>query len=115
VSEKGTAVAESNFIALVIRNKLENKVENNQLNIKVNNGELMISIGIKTLKHACTVGRQYGCGDVVITNDGEFLEGLVSALKSEQEDGATLIHQALDSAVSAMLENGEPGIDLCDV
>jgi hypothetical protein len=82
-----------------------------QLKVKAANGVLSITIGTATLRHACEIGRQYGTGQVKITSEKIFIDGLARELKSEDEHGSNLVHTMFDAAVNSMLENGELGID----
>jgi len=84
------------------------------LTLVIEDDQLKISIGVDQLQHACEIGRAYGNGDIQITDQDEFLSGLVRELEREDEDGGTLLHRAFDSAVSEMLESGERGVDLLD-
>ena len=89
-------------------------MKSNQLTAVIKNDQLMISIGIDTLQHACELGRRYGCGDIEVTNQEQFLSGLINELLREDEGGGTLIHRAFDSGINEMLENGEHGVDLIE-
>ena len=89
-------------------------MKDKQLAFSLEGEQLKINIGLDVLQHACEVGRAYGLGDIKITDKAQFLTGLVKELEREDEDGGTLLHRAFDSAVSEMLENGEPGVDLMD-
>ncbi|WP_230431797.1 hypothetical protein [Plesiomonas shigelloides] len=85
--------------------------ENDYLQVGVEGNKLVISIGTAILLHAVEIGRGYGLGDVAIKDKELFLTELVSALKSEKEDGNTLIYEALDQAVTNMIENGAESVD----
>lgn len=85
-----------------------------QLTLVIEDDKLKISIGLDVLQFACKIGRAYGNGDIEITDQEEFLIGLMRELERENEDGSTLLHRAFDSAVSEMIENGERGVDLLD-
>lgn len=86
-------------------------MKDKQLTITLEDDQLKISIGVDLLQHACEIGRAYGLGNIKITDKKEFLNGLVRELEREDADGGTLLYRAFDSAVSEMLENGEPGVD----
>ena len=86
-------------------------MKDKNLTVEVIDDVLSISIGTDILLHACEIGRMYGLGDIVITDEKVFIEGIVHQLESENEDGSTLIHKAFDEAVTEMLENGELGVD----
>jgi len=89
-------------------------MKNKQMTIKIENGELVITIGVDIIKHAVTVGRAYGLGDVKITDDKKFLNALCRELLREDEDGTTRIHRAFDDAVSDLLEDPDGGVDFVD-
>ncbi|MGL4925633.1 MAG: hypothetical protein ACRC4K_02180 [Plesiomonas shigelloides] len=81
------------------------------LSVDLNPTKLVISIGKETLLHAIETGRSYGLGDVKIINNELFLEEIVRELNAEREDGTTLIHEAIDQAVSNAIENGADGVE----
>ncbi|WIJ42568.1 hypothetical protein QPK06_05165 [Aeromonas veronii] len=87
---------------------------NSHLKVELNATKLVISIGKKTLLHAIETGRSYGLGDIKITDKELFFEEIVRELRAESEDGSTLIHEALDQAVSNALENGAEGVEYDD-
>ena len=84
------------------------------LEVEVREDVLSIHIGVETLCHLCEVGRRYGLEDIEISNKELFVENFVRQLESEDADGSSLIHEMFDAAVTAMLENGEYGVDLLD-
>ncbi|VUF54073.1 hypothetical protein [Escherichia phage Fraca] len=87
---------------------------NSHLKVELNATKLVISIGKETLLHAIETGRSYGLGDIKITDKELFLEEVVRELNAESEDGSTLIHEALDQAVSNALDNGADGVEYDD-
>ena len=89
----------------------EVKMKNTNLTVEVKEDALLISIGTETLCHSCEVGRRYGLSDIKITDKKQFLASLTRQLEFQDEDGSTLMHEMFDSAVTAMLENGELGVD----
>ena len=89
-------------------------MEDKNLIVEVKEDVLSISIGIEILCHACGVGRGYGRGDIKITNKKLFIENFARQLESEEADGSTLVHEMFDRAVTAMLENGEHGVDFLE-
>lgn len=78
-------------------------------------GLLLISIGIETLGHAVELKPGYSKSDgssaVTITNIDQFAAAVALELESEEEDGTTLVHIALDEAADQAIENGAEGID----
>lgn len=86
-------------------------MKDKNLTVEIIDDVLSISIGTGILCHACEIGRRYGLGDVEITDKKVFADGIVRQLESEDADGGTLVHRMFDSAVTAMLENGEHGVD----
>lgn len=85
-------------------------MKNQQLNVAIEGERLCISIGLDTLCFAAETGRSYGLEGIEITDKSVFVGELVNELKSEDEDGSTLIHRAIDEAVSNALENGAQGV-----
>jgi len=81
------------------------------LNARIEDGELVISIGIDTLCHAVEVGRSYGMGEITIHNRDVFIKEILTELNDESEDGSTMIHRMLDDAASQAIENGAEGAD----
>lgn len=89
--------------------------KNQQLQIERKNDALRISIGTDLLCHALSIGRSYGAGEVKITDKDLFISELVRELHSEEEDGTTLVHRMLDSAVTNAIESGAEGIEWEDI
>lgn len=50
--------------------------------------------------------------EVVITDRAKFVQAMIEELKSEEEDGTTLVHVMLDKAAERAVENGAEGIEL---
>lgn len=72
-------------------------------------GQVHISVGVKTLAHAVTVGR-YGMRPLSVTDPAVFAGEVVSVLKQEEEDGSTLIHGLFDKAASIAADQGAEGL-----
>lgn len=73
-----------------------------QLDVKVTNNKLVISIGLDILIHSVS-GE---IGDYKITNKNGFVRDIVGELLCEQEDGTTLVHLMFDEAANNAIENG---------
>jgi hypothetical protein len=98
-------------------------MENAELEVKIENDELVIHIGISTLCASvrnCSVideAVMNADGDessVVIYDETVFATGIISALGREEEDGSTLIHRMLDNAAESAIESGCEGIEFRD-
>lgn len=74
-------------------------------------GQIHISVGVKTLAHAVTVGR-YGMRPLSVTDPAVFAGEVVSVLKQEEEDGSTLIHGLFDKAASIAADQGAEGLSI---
>ena len=89
-------------------------MKDQQLKVTVENDILSISIGVDMLRHSAEIGRRYGTGEIIVTDQKTFIDGIAKQLDSPDEDGSTLVHELFDKAVSQMLEDGELGVDLAD-
>lgn len=89
-------------------------MRNQQLDIKISDGLLTITIGIETMCSATEYGLEHTYGDVTITNIDAFSDAVLQELKCEEEDGATLVNQMIDKAASNAIENGAEGVDIED-
>jgi len=90
------------------------------LEVKIENEELVIRLGISAL---CTAVRQCSIidsavmdadgdeGAVEITDEMVFAQAILEALEREEEDGSTPVHQMLDSAAEYAIEQGCEGIE----
>jgi len=84
-----------------------------QLEIKVINGVLSITIGIDVLCNSLEYGvDRYFTEDVKIVDNDLFLDDFVRELSCEEEDGTTLVHRMLDNAAYKAIENGANGVTL---
>jgi hypothetical protein len=89
-------------------------MRNDPLKAEINDGRLVISIGVDTLCHAIEIGRSYGLGDITITDKDIFVKELLNELNNESEDGSTIIHRMFDKAASNAIENGALGVNYDD-
>jgi len=92
----------------------ETPLSASHVNVEVSNDLLSITLGIDALCTACGDGRGYGQGEVEITDKDQFVAEVVMELKSEEEDGSTLVYRMLDKAVTNALENGAQGVSYAD-
>lgn len=79
---------------------------------EVVDGRIVISIGVETLKychnqleHGFEPRKGYGSG-FLITNAEGFARDVVSRLKSEREDGSTILTDLLDKATEEAADDG---------
>lgn len=86
-----------------------------KLKTEIQNGQLIISIGIDTLCEAISVGRNYGMNEIVITDNDIFAAEILQELNDESEDGSTAVHGLLDDAATRAIDNGAEGADYDDV
>lgn len=95
-------------------------MKDSPLRVGIVNGELRISIGVSTLKFAAENSPdprltvldnekdKFMCYKVV--DENEFAKDVVHALKSEEEDGTTPVHELLDNAIFSAIEDGSLGV-----
>lgn len=84
--------------------------ESTQLSCQVEGDDVVIRIGSALLLHAI----QHGPGwdeSWTINNPEAFIQEIVENLENEEEDGTTLLHQALDDAAVRAVENGSEHVD----
>lgn len=84
-------------------------MRNDPLKAEINDGKLVISIGVDTLCHAVEIGISYGMGEITITDKDTFVGEILDELNNESEDGSTIIHRMFDEAASNTIENGAIG------
>ncbi len=93
------------------------------LAVDIQDDKLVISIGIDTLVHAAENCPQFfalkyeelGSAQyppyVKVTNKKEFISDVIRELKDEEENGATLVHDLLDSIFVSTYDNGSLGFE----
>lgn len=69
---------------------------------------LEIKINLSDVAPGVIAGEHCFCG-YGVADRAEFAKSVLKELKSEQEDGTTLVHEMLDKAIRSALENGEEG------
>ena len=77
------------------------------LTITIENGQLVIRVGVHTLAFAVTRGA--GNEHFAITAPDRAAEEIVRELEREAEDGTTVVHTLLDKAAFAAWEQGGEG------
>lgn len=82
------------------------------LRVEVENGQLIISIGVETLKYChnhneeqCENLEGYGTGFLITDAEG-FASDVEKRLKKEGEDGSTLLTDLLDKATKEAADDG---------
>lgn len=93
---------------------------NDALKVAIQDGVLVISIGVETLAKAtqfCSSMSRFNektgqYDEPEITDPDKFALEVVTALNDEDEDGTTLVHQAIDKAAEQAIEMGAEGIRL---
>lgn len=82
------------------------KPENAPLKVRIEKGQLVLSIGIETLAFATMNGTSGYFDGLKITNPRGFARDVVAELEREQEDGTTPVHAMIDAAAEAAAEQG---------
>lgn len=93
---------------------------NSHLEVKIEDGCLVIKIGVTTLCNSILSGdiaNQFDPDEekLVITDEMVFADEIISSLTEESEDGSTLVHRMFDQAADDVLENGGDGIEIMEV
>lgn len=83
------------------------KIDEKLLDVEIKDDLLTITIGTEALIWSLEGA---ACCPFKITNKRKFLKEFLNYLKSEEEDGATLIHRAFDEAANNAFENGAEGM-----
>ena len=121
------AEAASDLTAMITRiRELEGALElpdaDSLINISVKNGVLLsITVGANVLVNAVKYdpllvafdehGESY---EPEVTDVAKWLDAIITALRSEEEDGTTLVHRMLDKAAIEAIESGAEGIKTGD-
>ena len=90
------------------------------LKVFIENGVLVMLIGVECLANAVKLNpdlTEYNeksgeWNEPKVTDPDKFAAEVAIALQSEDEDGTTLVHTALDTAAMNAIENGAEGIEL---
>ena len=88
------------------------------LSIALDGDEVVIRVGISALAFAAIHAKQLVTFDSEendfrypqIIDEARFAQDVVRRLKSEEEDGTTVVHRMLDDAFLVAVENGAEGI-----
>lgn len=94
--------------------KATNEQMSQQLSVKIEDGQLKISIGIALLAFAVQ-GQDQWPEEFYVSDIREFAKSMVYRLQREAEDGTTPVHRMLDAAADDVLEQGDEGVDEGDV
>lgn len=92
-------------------------MKDKHLTVTIENGELIISIGIDTLKVATEYCELPGFLSneyeplFLVSDPGKWAESIKYALENEEEDGTTVVHEAFDKAFFFAMEQGFEGIE----
>ncbi len=86
------------------------------LNIKVKDGLLTMTVGIDlilwVLKSYQENDIPNGKGKFTVKNKNKFCEEIIKELFTENEDGSTDIHKAIENATMRAIENGSKYVSL---
>jgi hypothetical protein len=93
---------------------------NDPLTCRIEDGVLIISIGVDCLAHAIQMSPGLSEFDEEsgewatpeVTDADKFAIEVVCELEAEAEDGTTLVHIAFDRAAANAIENGAQGVKL---
>lgn len=94
--------------------KATNEQMSQQLSVRIEDGQLKISIGIALLAFAVQ-GQDQWPEEFYVSDIRKFAKSMVYRLQSEAEDGTTPVHRMLDAAADDVLEQGDDGVDEGDV
>lgn len=81
-----------------------------ELQVVIEDGRLIMSIGINLLTSAAIECDALDHGDFEITDADVFAAEIARKLEDEEEDGTTLIHHAFDRAAELAIESGCDGV-----
>jgi len=87
------------------------KQRDQQLEVGVVDGRLVISIGVDLLVHAVTHSDDWPEDGQVVDPD-KFAAAIARQLEDEQEDGTTPLHLAFDAAAVKAIEDGDESVRL---
>jgi len=86
------------------------------LSVGIEGDHLVIRIGIECLTSAIPLADTWPINDegepYKIVNNQQFLQDLIRELERENEQGATLLHLALDQAATAVTEQGYESVEM---
>lgn len=94
--------------------KATNEQMSQQLSVKIEDGQLKITIGIALLAFAVQSQEQWP-EEYYVSDLREFARSMAHRLQREEEDGTTPVHRMLDAAADEVLEQGDEGVDEGDV
>lgn len=86
-------------------------MNNAPLSIKIQDGRLIIAIGIDTLAFAAENADTCDLFNFKIINKEEFAMDVMTELDYSQENDPTLVQEMLDRAASRAIENGSLAIE----
>lgn len=90
------------------------------LNVRVEKGQIVISIGISTLAFSLHISDDNNPFDnekndykrsYKVTDEEEFADEVVHSLQDEREDGSTILTDLLDKAMSDAIDQGAQGVE----
>ena len=87
---------------------------NQILRVELKGERIVISIGVETLKVAAE-NMPNLCDAMAVlrvTDRSVFARSVLDALKHEEEDGTTFVHEAIDKAFDYVVEQGYEGCEI---
>lgn len=82
---------------------------NAPLSVTVDDGRLVIAIGVETLGFAAQHSDDFEKWGVTVVDHDIAVKEIARELRREEEDGTTLVHLLLDKAALNAWENGGEG------
>lgn len=84
------------------------------LRVDLDVDRIVISIGVETLKVAAEHMPKLcdALATLRVTDRAVFARSVLEALKDEQEDGTTLVHEAIDKAFEYVVDQGLDGCEI---
>lgn len=94
--------------------KANGKGKDQPLSCEVENDQLLIRIGVETLKFCCNNPHSAPEKDGWLITDAEgFAKDVIHELTDEREDGSTILTDLIDLAVEKAKENGSRHMEEC--
>lgn len=82
-----------------------------QLAVTIEDGRLVITIGIGLLAWAVQSAEPQWPEDFAVVDVEGFAKAIAKELKRDEEDGTTPVHRMLDAAATEVLESGDEAVD----
>lgn len=90
-------------------------MSNSQLKVELQDGKVVISIGMDTLCNSFSVTPSYGLNEVKITNKEVFIAAVLAELALGNEDGSNVVNEMFERAADKAIENGCDGVSVKNI